>query len=83
MIKKPFRESVVNKCCNRKNKPFIDTVIKFHDSDAFKNANGKKECNQSIKKILLFDFRKKATEQICADWRSTNGYNENINKSRQ
>ena len=83
MIKKPFRESVVNKCCNRKNKPLIDTVIKFHDSYTFENANGKKECNQSIKKILLFDFRQKAAEKILAERRGTNGYDQNIHKSRQ
>jgi len=82
VIEKAFREVVIDKCRNRENQPFVNAVIKFHNPDAFIKSYDKEERYQSVKKILLLDFRQKTAEQIFSQRCGTNRYNQNIYKSR-
>ena len=66
MVKKPLTESVINNCSYGKNQPFVEAVVKLHYTDALIETNGKQKSYQSVKQVLLFDFRQETAEDFFA-----------------
>lgn len=81
MVEKAFGKSVIDDCGDWENQPFVNAVVKLHQPDAFVQSNNKKQCNQSVKKILLFYLWQETAKEIFAKWRGANSNYENINDS--
>ena len=79
MVEKSFGKSVVDNGGNRKNEPFENAVVKFHQPNAFVQSNNKEECDESVKKVLLFYLWQETAKEIFAKRRCTNSNDQNIN----
>jgi hypothetical protein len=66
MVKKPLTESIINNCSYGKNQPFVEAVVKLHYTDALVEPNGKQKSYQSVKQVLLFNFRQETAEDFFA-----------------